>query len=68
MILREEVLMEIPTQVRTFYKMKGIQPKAMQVLSPEALNFNRGQTLTNNKQYKDVLLEDKSDINYPSLG
>lgn len=39
LILREEVLDEIPTQVRTFYKMKGIRPKAMQILNPEQFNL-----------------------------
>lgn len=34
MILREEVLDEIPAQVRGFYKMKGLRPKPQVILDP----------------------------------
>lgn len=67
LILREEVLDEVPRQVRTFYKMKGIKPKEMQILNPQNFNLNRGETLQGNQGYGDVLM-DNNGVNYPSLG
>lgn len=44
MVLREEVLMEIPMQVKSFYKMKGISPKQIKLLDPYKLNLKKGET------------------------
>lgn len=53
-VLREEVLDEVPIQVREFYKMKQIRPKPMRVLDPIKLDVKRGNTFENNKNFLDL--------------
>ena len=65
-ILREEVLREIPGQVEQFYRMKGIKPNKMNVVKPEMLNFQRGNTLGVQNKFQDAFLEENNH-NYPVL-
>lgn len=67
MVLREEVLDEVPHQVKSFYKMKGIKPNPMQILNPIQLDIKRGNTITNKNLYKDLYQEENPDGNYPSF-
>ena len=65
-ILREEVLDEVPAQVEGFFDMVKIKPKDMKIVPTEMLRFNRGNTIGHQKKYGDVFLEENNQ-NYPSL-
>jgi len=66
LILREEVLDEVPKQVKTFYKMKQIKPNPIQILNPINIDMKKGNTLLNKDQFNDLYKED-DDLTYPSL-
>ena len=65
-VLREEVLDEVPVQVEQFFDMVNIKPKDMRIVPTEMLNFHRGNTIGHQQKYGDVFLEENNN-NYPRL-
>ncbi len=66
LVLREEVLDEIPRQVRTFFKKNNIKPKEANYIDTQNINFQRGQTMKINNKFKDLFQNEKQN-DYPSL-
>lgn len=66
LVLREEVLDELPAQVTGFYTMKGIKPKKAPMIDPAQFNLARGNTLSMANQYQGIYLDNKTE-NYPHI-
>ncbi len=62
-VLREEVLDELPRQVKTFYKSKNIKPQQAQVL--DVNTYTKKQTFELQQQRPDLFIQRKN--SYPSL-
>ena len=66
LILREEVLDELPAQVTSFFAMKGMKPQEAKIINPQQFNLSRGNTMQYNNQYADLMLNN-DEQNYPSI-
>lgn len=66
LVLREEVLDELPRQVTSFYNMKGIRPKEFKPIDPAQFNLARGNTQVDTQQYQGLFI-DTTPANYPTL-
>ena len=66
-VLREEVLDELPRQVRTFYEMKGIKPKEGKYIDQTQFNLSRGNTMEYDNRYADLLIQQDDNHFYPRI-
>ncbi len=62
-VLREEVLDELPRQVKTFFKSKNIQPQQAQVLNINS--YQKKQTFQLQKERPDLFIQKKQ--TYPTF-
>ena len=66
LILREEVLDELPRQVTTFYAMKGIKPRQAETININQFDLVRGNTIGLGNQYQGIFLDDRNP-DYPTI-